>query len=75
MDRSTEAVPKLSPRLTEVAILVAQGYSDKAIAQQLGIRWTTLRTYVKIVGERIGPPGTARLRCRRWLETSVGQVQ
>jgi DNA-binding CsgD family transcriptional regulator len=36
----------LSPREAQVAERVAQGLSDKAIAQQMGVAYTTVRTYL-----------------------------
>lgn len=39
----------LTPRETAVAMLLAEGYSDKAVARELDISWHTARTHAKRV--------------------------
>lgn len=39
----------LTPREAAVALLLAEGYSDKAVAKDLGISWHTARTHAKNV--------------------------
>lgn len=50
--------PRLARRLTrrqcEVAILVANGVCDKEIAQRLSLSPSTVPTYVKRIGKRLG---------------------
>ncbi|MGH9131956.1 MAG: response regulator [Acidimicrobiales bacterium] len=44
--RPLQALPGLSPRETEVLVLIAQGRSDKAIARTLGVALPTVKSHV-----------------------------
>jgi DNA-binding NarL/FixJ family response regulator len=44
----------LSPREAQVAERVAQGLSDKVVAQQLGVAYTTVRTYLAQALQKTG---------------------
>jgi len=46
--------PALSPREREVATLVAGGLTDKAIARELGVSVSTVRTYLRRLGGKSG---------------------
>ena len=46
--------PLLSPRESEVAGLVAQGLTDKQIAGALGIEVSSVRTYLRRIGDKRG---------------------
>lgn len=45
--------PELSPRESEVLALVAKGYINKEIADQLGLRLETVRSYLKSIYEKL----------------------
>ncbi len=63
----------LSPRLMEVAALVAQGLSNKAIARRLGVCPRTAGEYVIRLSHLVPGPGSARVRIVRWWVTSDRQ--
>lgn len=44
----------LSPREQAVATMVGEGYTDKQIAQRLGVEQSTVRTYLKRVFDKLG---------------------
>lgn len=56
-----ERVAELSPRQREVMHLVAQGFSNKQIAQRLGISPRTVETYRAWAMERVGAANVAEL--------------
>jgi two-component system response regulator FixJ len=56
-----DRVAELSPRQREVMHLVAQGHSNKQIAQRLGISPRTVETYRAWVMERVGAANVADL--------------
>lgn len=45
--------PELSPREAEVLALVGKGYINKEIADQLGLRLETVRSYLKSIYEKL----------------------
>ena len=45
--------PELSPREAEVLALVAKGYINKEIADQLGLRLETVRSYLKSIYDKL----------------------
>lgn len=45
--------PKLSPREAEVLALVAKGYINKEIADRMGLRLETIRSYLKSVYDKL----------------------
>lgn len=44
----------LSPRQTQIVILVASGYLDKQIARQLGIQVSTVRSHIERIAWKTG---------------------
>lgn len=52
--RAAPWVDTLSPREREVAELVARGLTDKAIARELGISVSSVRTYLRRLAEKTG---------------------
>lgn len=52
----------LTPRQAEVARLVAKGYSDKAIAREIGISPDTVKAHVRDAAQRVPGSGRARFR-------------
>ena len=52
----------LTPRQRDVAALVAQGLTNKQIAQQLGISRFTAETHVRNILERLGAASRSRDR-------------
>ena len=57
---------ELTDRQLEVATLVAEGKSNKAIARALGLSRHTVRNHVVRVAERIPGDGPPRLKIMRW---------
>ena len=57
----------LSPRLQEIAELLAEGLGDKEIANRLGhtLSPSTIRTYVARVYQRLGASSRRELMSRR----------
>ncbi|MFN3407777.1 MAG: response regulator [Limisphaerales bacterium] len=51
--RSSAREPGLTPREEEVLALVAKGYINKEIADQLGLTLETVRTYLKLIYEKL----------------------
>jgi len=51
--RTNPAAPFLSPREAEVLALVAKGYINKEIADQLGVGLETVRSYLKSIYEKL----------------------
>lgn len=62
------ALPVLTTRQQEVAQLVADGLTTKAIAAQLGITVTTVNLHVGAIADRLGLPGShaTRTLIARW---------
>ena len=58
----------LTPRLREVAQLVAEGLTDKQIAGRLGLEYNTARVHVAAVAFRLKIPGgnNTRVLIARW---------
>lgn len=58
----------LTPRLLEVAALIAEGCTDKQIAGRLGIEYNTARIHVAAVAFRLKIPGgnNTRVLIARW---------
>jgi DNA-binding NarL/FixJ family response regulator len=56
----------LSPRQTEVAILVVRGLSNKGIAKETGLALKTVEEYLSRICERLGGEGKPRVRIIRW---------
>ena len=53
--RSVDAqLESLTPREIEVLRLMAQGNSSRAVAAQLGISYTTVRTHIRSLGSKLG---------------------
>ena len=61
----------LSPRQYEVAYLVAEGKSNKAVAKALGLSVKTVEVYVQQAATRIGGEGSCRVRIIRWFYSSL----
>jgi len=51
--RANPESPELSPREAEVLALVAKGYINKEIADQLGLRLETVRSYLKSIYDKL----------------------
>jgi DNA-binding NarL/FixJ family response regulator len=51
--RTNPGAPTLSPREQEVLALVAKGYINKEIAEKLGVTLETVRTYLKIIYDKL----------------------
>ncbi len=47
----------LTARETEVLRLLAEGLGDKAIAERLGIEFSTVRTHLESIYEKLGVAG------------------
>src|SRR5690348_13186066 len=62
------AMTDLTPRLHEVAGLVAEGLTDKQIAARLGIEYNTARIHVAAIAFRLKIPGgnNTRVLIARW---------
>ena len=67
---SGSAIPGLTPREAEVAALVAQGLGDKEIGCRLDMAFSTVRTHVKSVFEKLSVHNRASL-CRVLLSRRV----
>jgi len=53
--RALEAqLERLTPREKEVLRLMAEGHPSRAIAAQLGISYTTVRTHIRSLGSKLG---------------------
>jgi DNA-binding CsgD family transcriptional regulator len=52
--RAAPGLGSLSPREREVAELVARGLTDKAIARELGVSVSSVRTYLRRLAEKSG---------------------
>lgn len=44
---------RLTPREKEVLMLMAEGYASRAIAAELGISYTTIRTHIRSLGSKL----------------------
>lgn len=64
---------KLSPREQEIARLVADGLTDKAIAEAVGSSVWTVRTHLKHITSKIGydPQRTRRESIKLWMKEEV----
>jgi DNA-binding NarL/FixJ family response regulator len=56
----------LSPRQTEVAALVAEGMSSKAIGNELGLSHRTVQEYIYRISRRLPGKGPPRWRIMAW---------
>ena len=52
---------KWTSRETEVATLLIRGYRDKEIATEMGIAEQSVKTYLRIMGEKIGARDRAQI--------------
>ncbi|MBL8346212.1 MAG: helix-turn-helix transcriptional regulator, partial [Rubrivivax sp.] len=59
--RAPPALELLSPREREVAALVARGLTDKAVARELGLSVSSVRTYLRRLGTKSGVQRRAAL--------------
>lgn len=64
---------KLSPRQEQVAALVVQGMSNKAIGKALGLKTNTVEDHVFRIRRRLGGDGRARHRIMTWWFTERPQ--
>jgi DNA-binding CsgD family transcriptional regulator len=55
------SVRRLTPREREVALLVADGLTDVAIAERLGLTLSTVGTYVQRVQRRLNLTGRTEI--------------
>jgi DNA-binding CsgD family transcriptional regulator len=69
--RASTAIPGLTAREDQVAALVAQGLSDKQIGYRLDMAFSTVRTHVKSVFEKLSVHNRASL-CRVLLTRRSG---
>jgi len=53
MKRTSSEAPELSPREVEVLSLVAKGYINKEIADNMGLSFETVRSYLKSIYEKL----------------------
>jgi DNA-binding NarL/FixJ family response regulator len=60
---------KLSPRQEQVAALVVQGMSNKAIGKALGIKHETVKIHMVRIGKKLTGIGTPRLKVFRYWYT------
>lgn len=65
------ATIKLTGRQHEVAELVAHGYTDKEIGQQLGIAYSTVRAHFSAACSLLGLRGRAALIAWWYTERST----
>jgi len=56
----------LSPRQYEVACLVAEGKSNKAVAKALGLSIKTVEVHISRAAQRIPGAGANRFKIIRW---------
>jgi len=52
--RTTEHRTRLTPREGEVAALLRRGHSNKVIAFELGLAWSTVRVLVQRITRKLG---------------------
>lgn len=57
---------ELTPRQTEIARLLYEGYSRKAIAAELGISLLTVKGYMGQIAERVDSRGKPQIKAVRW---------
>jgi DNA-binding NarL/FixJ family response regulator len=57
---------QLTPRQTEVAALIAEGLSDKAIARELDLSFWTIRNHISRIVQRLPGTGPPRWRIMSW---------
>ena len=65
--------PRLSPRETEIARLVAEDLADKTIADILRLSPRTVQEYLDRIGRKIGAGASSLARRRaitRWVEAN-----
>lgn len=64
----------LTSRETEIARLVADGLSNRAVAAQLGLKESTVKGYLSHIYERlqISGPGSKRVGLSRWFISRNG---
>ncbi len=55
----TSAIPQLSPRETEIAVLLKQGLSNQEISRELCIALATVKNHVHSILEKLDLPGRA----------------
>ena len=60
-DQAGPAAPMLTPRQREIAELIAQGHTNKMIAQRLGISEGTVEKHLVTAFEKIGVRSRAQL--------------
>lgn len=59
---------ELTPRQTEIAVLVARGMSDKVIASKTNLTIDAVRFHIQAAAERLtGFPGTPRHKLMLWF--------
>lgn len=56
-----QRVAALSPRHQQILILVARGYRNKTIAQELGLAEKTIKIYLSAMSAKLGAASTAEL--------------
>ena len=56
----------LSPRQQEIAALVVEGLSNKAIGKRLNLSHHSVGTYLYRMGKRIEGQGSPRAKAFRW---------
>jgi FixJ family two-component response regulator len=59
-------VSELTPRQTDIAALIAEGLSNKAIARELAISPRTVRNHIVRIGARVPGSGPTRWRIMSW---------
>jgi DNA-binding NarL/FixJ family response regulator len=64
--KERQQVRELSPRETEVLVLLARGYANKQIAHRLGISEKTVKAHLTNVFQRIGVAD--RTQAALWAE-------
>lgn len=63
----------LTPREAEVALLLAEGCSDKALAGRLDVSWHTARTHVRNVLAKLGLSSRAKVATTLLRDGSTGR--
>lgn len=58
---------KLTPRLTEIATLVAKGHPNKAIAQKTGLTVRTVETYIERAADQLPGDSYPRSKLTLWF--------